>query len=160
MAGLKDLAILIVESGVNAVLGGGYAVTAHGSSLVTYDVDIVCEMTPDNLTRLHTALEALHPVHRMSPAKPAFTREQATRTDWKNLYLSTDWGQLDCLGEVKGIGNYDACLAVSEAIPLEHTTIRVLTLGALIMAKRAMGRPKDLHAVLELEAIREGRLSG
>jgi hypothetical protein len=30
-----------------------------------------------------------------------------------------------------------------------------LTLDALIRAKRAMGRPRDLHAVLELEAIRE-----
>jgi hypothetical protein len=31
----------------------------------------------------------------------------------------------------------------------------VLTLDALILAKRATGRPRDLHAVLELEAIRE-----
>lgn len=29
--------------------------------------------------------------------------------------------------------------------------------AALILAKRAMGRPKDLHAVLELEVIRELR---
>jgi hypothetical protein len=33
--------------------------------------------------------------------------------------------------------------------------IRVLDLDAMIDAKRAMKRPRDLHAVLELEAIRE-----
>jgi len=56
---------------------------------------------------------------------------------------------------VKGLGDYHACLAVSEPIALENATLRVLTLDALITAKRAMGRPRDLHAVLELEAIRE-----
>jgi hypothetical protein len=54
-----------------------------------------------------------------------------------------------------GVGDYAACLACSEPIDLDGTVIRVLTLDALIDAKRAMGRPRDLRAVLELEAIRE-----
>ena len=33
----------------------------------------------------------------------------------------------------------------------------VLTRDALIEAKRAMGRPRDLQAVLELEALRQKR---
>jgi hypothetical protein len=45
----------------------------------------------------------------------------------------------------------------SEPIRIGGTEIRVLTLEALILAKRAMGRPKDLHAVLELAVIRERR---
>lgn len=48
-------------------------------------------------------------------------------------------------------------LAQSEGVDLDGTEVRVLTLDALITAKRAMGRPRDLHAVLELEAIREMR---
>jgi len=124
---------------------------------MTRDVDIVCRMQPDNLLRLFEVLEPLHPVRRMTPQRLPFTREQAGKTDLKNLYLSTDWGQLDCLGEVKGLGDYAACLALSEPIDLDGTEIRVLTLDALITAKRAMGRPRDLHAVLELEAIRERR---
>jgi hypothetical protein len=90
----------------------------------------------------------------MTPQRLAFTREQAAKGDLQNLYLSTEWGQLDCLGEIKGVGDYAACLACSEPI-LDGTVIRVLTLDALIDAKRAMGRPRDLRAVLELEAIRE-----
>gem|GEM_PF-3804793 len=70
------------------------------------------------------------------------------------LRMSMDWGQLDCLGEIKGLGGYEECLAQSEGVDLDGTEVRVLTLDALITAKRAMGRPRDLHAVLELEAIR------
>lgn len=145
----------LAEGRVDFVIAGGLAVILRGSALMTRDVDVVCRMEPDNLLRLFDVLEPLHPVHRMTPEKLPFTREQAGKTDWKNFYLSTDWGQLDCLGEIKGLGNYEACLAASEAIILEDVTIRVLTLDALIAAKRAMGRPRDLHAVLELEAIRE-----
>lgn len=45
----------------------------------------------------------------------------------------------------------------SEPIPIGTAEIRALTLDALITAKRAMGRPRDLHTVLELEVIREQR---
>ena len=36
-----------------------------------------------------------------------------------------------------------------------HGSCRVLNLDALIRARRALGRPKDLQAEAELEAIRE-----
>ena len=42
-----------------------------------------------------------------------------------------------------------------EVIELEGVAIRVLGLDTLIQAKRAIGRPRYLHTVLELEAIRE-----
>ncbi|MGF1678886.1 MAG: hypothetical protein ACFCUX_06805 [Candidatus Methylacidiphilales bacterium] len=91
----------------------------------------------------------------MTPQRLPFTREQTQDNRLNNWYLSTDWRQLDCLGEIKGIGDYQAYLARSVTIPLDGTEIRVLSLDALIESKRAMGRPRDLHAVLELEAIRE-----
>lgn len=137
------------------MIAGGLGTLLHGSALLTRDVDVACRMEPDNMLRLFEACAELHPVHRMTPQRLPFTREQAKKGDLKNLYLSTDWGQLDCLGEIKGVGDYAACLACSEPIDLDGAVIRVLTLDALIIAKRAMGRPRDLHAVLELEAIRE-----
>jgi hypothetical protein len=157
--GLKELVLRLQRDSVDFVLAGGFGVVAQGASMVTRDVDVACRMEPDNLLRLFAAFEELRPVHRMTPQKLPFTREQAAQGGLKNLYLSTDWGQLDCLGEIKGIGDYAACLVESEPIEIDGATIRVLTLDALIRAKRAMGRPRDLHAVLELEAIRE-RLQG
>ncbi len=158
MQGLKELLIRLQQNGVDFVLAGGFGVVAHGSGMVTRDVDVACRMEPDNLLRIFAAFEDLRPAHRMTP-QLSFTREQAERGGLRNLYLSTDWGQLDCLGEIKGLGDYAACLEESESIDIGGATIPVLTLDALIRAKRAMGRPRDLHAVLELEAIRE-RLRG
>ena len=122
---------------------------------MTRDVDVACRMEPVNLIRVFEAFECSNPVHRMSPQHTPFTRQQAEAGNLKNLYLSTDWGQLDCLGEVKGIGGFPECLAKSEIFVLDRLEVRVLSLDALIETKRAMGRPRDLHAVLELEAIRE-----
>ncbi len=157
MQGLKELVIRLHEGGVDFVLAGGFGAVSLGSSMVTRDVDVVCRMEPDNLLRIFEAFEELNPVHRMTPKRLPFSREQAVREGLKNLYLSTDWGQLDCLGQIKGIGDFEACLAQSEPLDIGRATVRVLTLDAMIQAKRAMGRPRDLHTVLELEAIREKR---
>jgi hypothetical protein len=139
------------------VIVGGFGALSWGSSLVTRDVDVACDLNPTNLLKVWEALKGLHPIHRMTPDRLAFTREQAERADWKNLYLTTALGQLDLLGEVKGIGGFEECLANSECIPISGREVRVLSLDAMIVSKRAMGRPRDLHAALELEAIRERR---
>jgi hypothetical protein len=145
----------LAEYHVDFVVAGGLGTLLHGSALLTRDVDVACRMEPDNLVNVFRAFEALRPVHRMTPQKLPFTLEQAEKGGLHNLYLSTDWGPLDCLGEIKGIGGFRECLAQSEEIELDGSLVRLLTLDALITAKRAMGRPRDLHAVLELEAIRE-----
>ncbi len=155
MLNLKRLVSRLHERNVSFVLAGGFGVVAHGSNLVTRDVDVVCAMNLENLHTLFEALEDLHPVHRMTPQRLPLTREQIDAGGINNLYLSTDWGQLDCLGEIKGIGNYESCLARSVGVQIGDAEIRVLDLDAMIDAKRAMKRPRDLHAVLELEAIRE-----
>lgn len=155
MQGLKDLVLRLQAAGVDFVLAGGFGLIAQGGSLMTSDVDVACRMEPDNLRKVFQALESLNPVHRMTPQKLVFTREQAERGGLRNLYLSTELGQLDCLGEIKGIGPYEDCLAQSEELDLFGSPVRVLTLDAMITAKRAMGRPRDLQAVLQLEAIRE-----
>jgi hypothetical protein len=152
---LTRITTRLAEFEVDFVVAGGLGTLIHGSALMTRDVDVACRMDPDNLLRLFAALVDLRPVHRMTPQRLAFTREQAQSGGLKNLYLSTDWGQLDCLGDIKGIGGYVECLRRSEPILIDGQEVRVLSLDALIEAKRAMGRPRDLHAVLELEAIRE-----
>jgi len=147
----------LVGGGVEFVLIGGYSAMLHGSSLMTRDIDIVCPLTPPNLARLHRALLPWRPVHRMVSSAIPFTAEEAARSNWKNLYLRTDIGVLDCLGEVLGLGDYEACLKRSATLDLGALSFRTLSLDALIEAKRAMGRPRDLHAAQELEIIRARR---
>ena len=124
---------------------------------MTLDVDICCDMSPANLLRLQAAVSGLHPVHRMTPRRAPLRLTQESAAGWKNLYLDTDWGQLDCLGEVKGIGAYPACYKRSVRIRIEAGACRVLGLDALIQAKRAMGRPRDIETVEQLCSIRARR---
>jgi hypothetical protein len=48
-----------------------------------------------------------------------------------------------------------AYVSVLENLAVQPLDALFLTLDALILARRASNRPRDLHAVLELEAIRE-----
>jgi hypothetical protein len=57
------------------------------------------------------------------------------------------------LGQIVGGGTYEQLLPHSIELIVFGRTIRVLDLPALIAAKRAAGRPKDLEAVAELEAL-------
>jgi len=65
---------------------------------------------------------------------------------------------VDVLGEITGVGDYSAVLAVSEELALYGAPYQCINLDALIVSKRAAGRPKDLEAVAELELIRDEKL--
>jgi len=134
---------------------GGFAAVAHGVTLLTQDIDVCCPVTADNLMRLQAALADLHPVHRMPPERPPLRLTPETATEFRNLYLETDWGQLDCLGEILGVGDYDRVLAQSLEIQLAGGPCRILTIDALVHAKEAMGRDKDRETILQLRAIQE-----
>lgn len=155
MPPLEPITCRLAEARFEFVLCGGLAALLHGSSILTRDVDVVCNMENENLKRLFVALQDLHPVHRMTPQRLPFTSEQAASQTFHNLYLSTDWGQLDCLGTVKGVGGYTDCLQMSEPIAMAGVVLKTLTLDGILQAKRAMGRPRDLQTVFELEAVRE-----
>ena len=68
--------------------------------------------------------------------------------------MTTSLGDLDLLGEVTGGGRYEVLFAHSQSLPLLGTTCHCVTLEGLIRLKRAAGRPKDLEAIAELEALR------
>ena len=76
-----------------------------------------------------------------------------------NFMLATALGPLDVLGEITGGGGYDALVSHSQPLSLFGVECRCLSLEQLIVVKRAAGRPKDLEALAELEAIAEERRS-
>ena len=75
-----------------------------------------------------------------------------------NFTFLTDFGTLDLLGEVRGVGFYEDVLAGSMTYELFGYHFPVINIGKLIIAKRAAGRPKDLILIPELEAIQERQL--
>ena len=157
MPSLESLIERLVQARVEFVVVGGYAAVAHGVSLLTQDIDICCRFTPENLLKLRDSISDLHPIHRMTPKRLALNLTAINCAGLKNLYLDTDYGQLDCLSEVLAIGDYDEVLRQSVTVRLPFGQVRILDLDALIKAKKAMNRPRDHEAAEQLEAIRRSR---
>lgn len=150
-----DLLSRLAGAGVDFILIGGYACIAQGGSLSTVDVDICCDFTPENLLRIQQAIADLNPVHRMTPKRLPLALTAENCKNFKNLYLDTDLGQLDCIGYVQGLGDFNAIQSVCETIEVEGVRFEVLNLDALIQSKKTMNRPRDQEAVRELEAIKK-----
>ncbi len=155
MTDFKALLSALGRHNVDFIVVGGAAAIALGSARLTQDLDIVYDRFPENLTRLITALEGTNPYLRGAPPGLPFIWDRATLARGLNFTLQTSLGALDLLGEIPGGGNYSDLKGSAILIEMFDTQCLCLSLTQLIRAKRAAGRPKDLEALAELEAIAE-----
>ena len=91
----------------------------------------------------------------MTPKKIKFELNRENIPHFNNLYLDTDIGQLDCLNYINGLGDFNEVKKSSVPIKVEGAKFFVLDIDSLIRAKKALNRPRDRQAVLELEAIKK-----
>lgn len=154
LVGIIDRLIL---AKVDFVLVGGLAAVTHGSSMTTQDIDVCCDFSTANLLRLQSALAETHPVHRMTTHRVPLQLTEENCGGLKNLYLDTDIGQLDCLGNILSLGDFHTVEQYSETIEVDGHPFRILRIEALITSKKAMGRPKDLQTIQQLEVIQRER---
>lgn len=96
------------EAGVEYLIVGGVAAIAHGAARVTYDLDVLYRRSPDNIARLVSALGPLHPYLRGAPPGLPFRFDAETIRRGCNFTFTTDAGPPICLGELTGVGGYDA----------------------------------------------------
>ena len=143
----------LTEARVAFVVVGGVAATAHGSTYVTNDLEICYETTPENIERLATLLAQWNAYPRGIEHGLPFFMDARTFSTTPTLTLQTTEGAIDVLDRVDGVGPYRATLEHSDAFDIFGLEIRVLSLPALIAAKRAAARPKDFAQLPELEAI-------
>lgn len=73
-----------------------------------------------------------------------------------NFKLTTDWGDIDLLGEIPGGGDWRALSSHTIGLTLFGRPCRCLDLPTLIRTKRAAGRPRDLEVLAMLERLRAG----
>lgn len=154
---LEETLQALYDHAVEFVIIGGAAMQLQGSARLTDDLDFCYARNRRNLERLAAALAPFHPRLRNAPEGLPFRFDAPTIERGMNFTLATDLGPLDFLGEVSGLGSYEAVLAASETMNILAMPSRVLSLPGLIKAKLAAGRAKDLEAVRELESLREGR---
>ncbi len=70
MTDFERLLKTLAERRVECILIGGVAATAHGSSRLTQDIDVVYSRSSENIDRLVEAIVGLHPYPR-GRARPA-----------------------------------------------------------------------------------------
>jgi hypothetical protein len=144
---------------IECVIVGGVAGTLHGSSIPTTDLDVCYSRTPEHLIRLVAALRSVNARLRNAPANLPFLLDDETFRKDLNFTFVTDVGDLDLLGEVRGIGYYDKVVEGASSFELLGYEFKVVALDKLILAKRTAGRPKDMIAVAELEALLESKVN-
>lgn len=153
MASTLGLLRRLVTEKVDFVLVGGMAAIAHGSASVTEDVDVCIRFDEATMRGLFRALEGTNPRERMSPARPPLGSDPLRFVGNRNLYVTTDEGVLDLLGEISGLGSYERVAAKSVKLQLADFAVSVVGLEDLLTSKRTLGRPKDLRVARELELV-------
>lgn len=157
MTDFPTLLQALSEASVEFIIIGGAAATAHGAARLTLDLDIVYRRTPENSQRLSAALAPFSPYLRgVAPGLP-FRLDPQTIRNGTNFTLTTTAGDLDLLGEITGGGGYEALRRHTLTLTVFGFSCQCLNLEKLIEVKRAAGRPKDLEAIAELEALLEER---
>jgi hypothetical protein len=160
MTDFRALLQALGSAGVRFVVVGGAAATAHGSARLTNDLDIVYARDRENVDRLVRALTPLRPYLRGAPAGLPFVWDAETVRRGLNFTLDTSAGPIDVLGEIIAGGGFEELVPKSVCLRIFGLDCLCLGLDALIANKRAVGRPKDLEAIAELELIRSRSPAG
>jgi|SRR5882724_90675 len=147
----------LYDEKVEAVLIGGAAMALLGCSLNTKDIDFCYQRSKQNAERLARAMAPHHPRLRNAPSGLPFRFDAETIHGGLDFTLTTDLGDVDFLAEVAGLGFYDAVQRASVTMNINGIDCQVLSVAGLIKAKKAAGRPRDLYAIPELEALEELR---
>jgi len=120
-------------------------------------IDVCAPVNPDTTTRIVRALQDLRPVFRDRPDLGVVLPDNHNLRLLKTLYLYTDAGKLDVLGELPEVCTYDEL--VGRCVTMEISGIRclVVDIDTLMEAKRVAGRPKDLLTIHQLNAVKRER---
>jgi hypothetical protein len=141
---------LLASHRVQYVIVGEQAMHAYGSTLMTEAIDICYRRTSANLEALVAAIAPLHPSLRGAPPELSFHFDVPTLATGRNFLLMTDCGYINLVSEVNGVGAYEQVLAQSIETTVYGLPIRILSIDALIAAKKAADRDNDQLHLLEL----------
>lgn len=151
---LPRIANLLDDEELRYVLVGGMAVTIHGGTRVTYDVDLAIAFDLENRRRLVRALAPLNPrPMRLAPGAAWVWDEKCLRAPW-SIFM-TDAGRVDLIVRLSGVeGGFEGLYARSERWENEGIVFRIASIEDLLAMKSEAGRDKDREDERELLAIR------
>jgi hypothetical protein len=141
--------------GVRYIVIGGVAARAHGSPLITADLDICYARDEANHEAIAAMLRRVHARLRGADPGLPFQLDAKTIRMGDSFTFETDFGAFDILGTPSGTSGYEDLLKLAVNADLDGLTVLIAGIADMIRMKRAAGRAKDLIAIEELGALRE-----
>ena len=131
----KEMLSLLLESKVDFILVGAYALAAYGFPRATADIDIFVKPNPENAAVIIKTLKKFGaPLENISQndfSKPGII-----------LQIGVAPRRIDLITKIDGL-TYDEASAGKETIEIEGLLIPVISKQNLIINKLATGRTKD-----------------
>lgn len=150
-ADFSDIIRAMERASVEFIIVGAHALAAHGVVRSTGDLDVFVRPTRDNALRVYAALRSFgapleaHSVHASDFARAGTVYQ-----------LGLPPRRIDILTRISGL-SFDEAWQGSEVVRAGDVEFRVPSRAALLVNKRASGRPKDLEDVRRLEASTASR---
>lgn len=146
---LKDFLELMNKNHVRFTIVGAHAMTHWGYTRATGDLDLLVVPDKSNSQRvIRTLQEFGAPMNNLNPSD--FDRPGQV------LQIGVPPLRIDVLTSLTGVSS-TAVFRSSKKGTLLGIPVRFMELKTLIRNKKALGRPKDLLDVLELEALKAGK---
>lgn len=135
---------------VRYIMIGGFATNLHGYNRVTNDIDLWIDDTLHNRKNLRKAL------NEQGSGDYDIIESMQFVPGWTDFQLNFGF-KLDVMTSVKGLENigFEECYNYAVVAEIENIQVKFLHLNHLIICKKAVGRPKDLLDIEELEKIRK-----
>lgn len=149
------------DAKVKYLVAGGMAVNLHGIPRVTQDLDIVVDLSPDNVKNLAETLKSIGFFPR-APVDPLLIADPAVRNEWitkKNMKVFCFYNGKMPMYEIDVfiIIPVDINKAFKRAV-IKKTgkiSIPLVSIDDLIKMKKLAGRPQDLWDIRMLKTLQE-----
>jgi len=147
VAELHAIAAALRDAGIRYAVCGGIAVTVHGATRTTKDIDLL--VTEQDIPRI---LEVLRPLGYVFAALP-LTIEAGTARERRIQRVSKiQGGQHLCLDLIIADASFAGLLDDTVEVELPDGPLVVVSRAGLATMKRLAGRPQDLIDLQLLES--------
>lgn len=135
-------------AGVDYLVVGAHALAAHGVPRATGDLDIWVRPTPDNAERVWTALQRF--------GAPLDELELADLSSPGVVFqIGVAPNRIDLLTSITGV-RFDEAWPNRIQVTVSGHEVPTIGRDEFVRNKRAVGRPRDLADIAELEAEYDG----
>jgi hypothetical protein len=143
----KEFLLELLNSEVEFILIGGYAVNFHGYVRATGDMDIFLKPDNENKSKLQSMLEK-----RGTNKEDIKNLGQMDFTKPNVFFMGIKPKRIDFLTRINNV-DYESANQRRVMLPLKDKMIPVLHLDDLILSKITSGRNKDITDIEELQKV-------